>query len=298
MMRSSAVLGLALGRQTSHAVAIQPSSATQQVVSLHTLATVHDDHLVESIKTLKADMLEPLPWYQRWMTSVVIGVDDDTVISKTLTAADVDDPLEQEAMVGQALSQALNMDISDLLFDFSKKDVGPQPGDAHYQVTACRQSTLAPILAACHQAKLNVSVVDRQQHGLQALYEALVAYHQPDAWPLWLHVCAGALTVTGKRTDGEDYQQRLSLTSPRQADADDLSYQVLCQHIEHAYHAYLTQSGSHSDASVWLSGDWPEAMRFPAQIACHSINPGAPFGCENLNAPATVALGLALRGAQ
>ncbi|WBA08846.1 hypothetical protein [Salinivibrio kushneri] len=298
MMRSSAVLGLALGQQTSYAVAIKPSSATQQVLSFHTLTACHDDSLVESIKTLKATMLDPLPWYQRWMATVVIGVEDDTVISKTLTAADVDDPLEQETTVGQALSQALNMDISDLLFDFSKKDVGAQPGDAHYQVIACRQSALAPILAACRQAKLNVRVVDRQQHGLQALYKALVAYHQPSVWPLWLHLCAEALTVTGKRSDGEDYQQRLSLTSPRQTDAGDLSHQVLCQHIEHAYQAYLTQAGRHSEASVWLSGDWPESLRSPAQIACHLINPGAPFGCENLNAPACVALGLALRGAQ
>ncbi|WP_025739047.1 pilus assembly protein PilM [Salinivibrio socompensis] len=298
MIPSSAVLGIAFGQAESHAIAISPSSSTLTVSGHHILICRNSDTLSTTMKTLKDTLLRPLSWYQRFAPNVVVGVEDDTVISKTLIAADVEDPLEQEVVVGQALSVALNMEISGLFFDFIKQHpLSQQPGQAQYQVVACRQQTLTPLLSALKSVGLKVRVVDTQQHGLQAVYYALIRHHRPDASPLWLHLHAGKLSAMRALPDGELYQHSLTVGMSGVGAGQEAvaSSQVLQQHLDHAYHRDGIEHTSPA-STLWLSGDWPTDIIRPTQAQSVFIQPGEPFGAPSLSHHACAALGLAIRG--
>lgn len=301
MIPSSAVLGIALGQTESHAIALCPSSSSLKVSGHHILTAGDEDTLTTTMKTLKDALLSRVSWYQRLSPSVVVGVEDDTVISKTLMAADVDDPLEQEAVVGQALGMALNMEISGLFFDFTKQHaLNHQPGQAQYQVVACRQQTLTPILSALKDVGLKVSVVDTQQHGLQAVYDALIGHYQPQTSPLWLHLDAGKLTAVRALSDGGLYQQSLTVAMPLGGSGSEgeatASSRVLQQHLEHAYQRVESEHAV-PISTLWLSGHWPSDILCPSSAQRVFIQPGEPFGASSLSPHACSALGLALRGA-
>ncbi|SIO18202.1 hypothetical protein [Salinivibrio sp. ES.052] len=302
MIPSSAVLGIAVGQEISHAVAVRPASSTLTVSAYHTFECDNKDTLPETIKTLKKTLLSHLPWHQRFSPTVVVGVEDETVIRKTLTAADIDDPLEQEVVVGQALSVALNMDMSGLFFDFMKQRSScPQSGQVSYEVVACRRQALMPLLAAFKEGGLNVSIVDTQQQGLQEVYHALVQHYQPDSAPLWLHLSAGTLSVICALPDGELYQHRLTVSTmtmdanPEVRERDLGRSRVLQQHLDQAYQRYGTHH-PHSVVPLWLSGDWPTHVTSPASTSCTFIHPGEAFGQASLCAQSCAALGLAFRG--
>lgn len=300
MIPSSAVLGIALGRMESHAIALCPSASSLTVSGHHILTAGDEDTLTATMKPLKETLLSSVSWYQRLSPNVVVGVEDDAVISKTLMAADVDDPLEQEAVVGQALSVALNMDISGLFFDFIKQQpLVHQPGQAQYQVVACRQQTLTPLLLALKDVGLRVRVIDTQQHGLQEVYYALIRHYQPDVSPLWLHLGAGMLSALRALPNGELYYHHLAVSLPGtrvdQEGETVTSNHVLQQHLDHAYQRGGSEHAAPT-STLWLSGHWPTDILCPTSAQMTFIQPGEPFGAPFLSHHACSALGLAIRG--
>lgn len=299
MMRSSAVLGIDIGRDIIHAIVVRAHRQGIQVAGHHRVPYRATDDLCVPLTEIKKRLLACLPWYQRLHISVVVGVDEEAVITKQMTAPLIDDEIEQEALIGQKLSAALNMDMDTLYYDFAvMSGVTVQPGQVCYQVVACRRHALTPALDALKRVGLSPTVADINSQALVGVYQALRPVAQANHWPLWLHYHSGLLTAIRLYPDGQVYQHRCRLgEGERYEHRESVANTLVQQHFDQACHRAREHNRLLPLSTVWISGAWPATLA-SEHLTIMRFNPVAMLDqtAPNISDDASIALGLALRG--
>lgn len=299
MVRNSAVLGIDIGRDTIHAIAVRAYRQGIQIAGHHEVHYRATDDLLTPMTEIKKRLLACLPWYQRLRVPVVVGVDDDAVITKQITAPLIDDEIEQEALIGQKLSAALNMDTATLYYDFEvMSGISVQPGQACYQVVACRRHALTPALDALKHVGLSPSVADINSQALVGVYQAIRPVAQANHWPLWLHYHGGLITAIRLYPDGQVYQHRSRLgEGERYEHREEPANTLAQQHVDQACHRAREHNRLLPLSSVWISGVWPTTLA-SEHLAITRLNPVAMLDqtAPTISDEASIALGLALRG--